>query len=128
MIGGGLIGCGLILGGGRFRGRDQDFAELDGFRLFHLALMLVVELLLFFLGYGEVLAYFFANHLLGNHLVAQVLLEVLVGEALGRGRFFEIFHAFQFHFLAHLVEPLDEFGVAGEAEVLALFEQKLLIN
>jgi len=42
---------GLILGGGRL-GRNQDFAELDGFRLFHLALVLVVELLLFFLGNG----------------------------------------------------------------------------
>ena len=90
--------------------------------------MLVVELLLFFLGNGQVRAYFFANHLLRNDLVAQVLLEVLVGEALGRGRFLQIFHGFKFHFLAHLVEPLDEFGVAGDAEVLALFEQKLLIN
>src|ERR1700736_3570345 len=52
IIGSGLIRGGLILGGGRLRGRNQDFAELDGFRLFHLALVLVVELLLFFLGNG----------------------------------------------------------------------------
>src|ERR1700732_2967562 len=69
--GAGLIRRGLILGVGRLRGRNQDFAELDGFRLFHLAFVLVVELLLFFLGNGQVRAYFFANHLLRNDLVAQ---------------------------------------------------------
>ena len=32
------------------------------------------------------------------------------------------------HVLAHFVEPLDHFGVGGDAQVLAFFEQQLLVD
>ena len=44
------------------------------------------------------------------------------------GGLLQVFHRFQLHFLAHLVEPLDHFGVGGDAQVLALFEQQLLVD
>ena len=44
------------------------------------------------------------------------------------GRLFQVFHRVQMHFLAHFVEPLDHFGIGGDAQVLALFEQQLLVD
>ncbi len=45
-----------------------------------------------------------------------------------RWRFLQLFHAVEVHLLAHLVEPLDEFGIGGDAQVFALFEQQLLVD
>ena len=44
------------------------------------------------------------------------------------GGLFQVLHRFQFHFLAHFVEPFDHFGIGGDAQVLALFEQQLLVD
>ncbi len=90
--------------------------------------MLVVELLYFFLRHAEVGADFFADHLLGDDLIPHVLLEVLIGDALCRCGLLERFHGLQLHVLAHLVQALDEVGIAGDAEVFTFIEQKLLID
>ena len=34
----------------------------------------------------------------------------------------------EIHVLAHFVEPLDHFGIGGDAQVLALFQQQLLVD
>ena len=73
-------------------------------------------------------AYFFSDNLLGNNLVAQVLFEVFVGDALGRGRFFQVLHRVQVHLLAHLVQSLHQFCVGRYAQVFALVKQQLLID
>ena len=44
------------------------------------------------------------------------------------GGLFQVFHGVQIHFLAHFVEPLDHFGVGGDAQVFAFFEQQLLVD
>jgi hypothetical protein len=41
---------------------------------------------------------------------------------------FEIFEGVELHVLAHLVELLNQFGVAGDAEVFAFVEQELLVD
>ena len=68
------------------------------------------------------------DHLLGDDLVLQVLLEIFEGDALACGGLFQVLHGFQLHLLAHFVEPLDHFGVGGDAQVFALFEQQLLVD
>src|SRR5258708_6281993 len=108
--------------------RNQNFFQANGFGLLHIAFMFVVELLLFFFVQGQVAADFLANHLLGDDLVPHILLEVFPGNSLF-GRFlFEIFHAGELHLLAHLVEALDEVGVAGDAKILTLVDKKLLVD
>ncbi len=109
-------------------GRDQNFAEADVLRLLHLALVLVVELLDFFFADGEVAADFLADHLLGDDLVALVLLEVFPGDALFDRFFFQVLHGVELHVLAHLVEVFDQLGVAGNAKVFAFVEQELLVD
>jgi hypothetical protein len=90
--------------------------------------MLLVELFLVLFIQSEMLADFLRNDFLSDDLVAQVLLEFFVGSALGFRRFFQFLHAAEVHLLAHFVEALDEFGVAGDAEVFALLQQKLLVD
>ena len=90
--------------------------------------MVVVELLDFIFANSEFAADLLTDHLLGDDLVAHVLLEVFPGDALFGGFFLQIFHGLELHVLAHLVHALDEFGVAGNAEVFSLVQQKLLIN
>ena len=71
---------------------------------------------------------FFANYLLRNDLVAQVLLEVLPGDALFGSLLLELFQTLKLHVLAHLIEPFDQLGVTADAEILAFFEEELLID
>ncbi len=61
-------------------------------------------------------------------LVALSLLEIFPGDALLYGFFLEVFHGIEFHFLAHLIELLDQFGVASDAEIFALVEKELLVD
>ena len=98
--------AGVPAGRSRLLGSDQDFTEPDLLGLLHLALVLVVELLLFLFVDGKMLTDFVADHLLGDDLVTHVLLEILVGNALGGGSLFQFLHAVQLHLLAHLVELL----------------------
>jgi hypothetical protein len=90
--------------------------------------VLFVKLPLFVFGDAEVGADFFSDHLLGDDLVAHVLFEVFVRNALGGGGLFQLFHRVQLHVLAHLVQALDQVGIAGDAEVFALFQQELLVD
>jgi len=72
--------------------------------------------------------HFLSNDPLGDDPIARVLLEFLVGNSLGLGRLFEFFHRLQVHLLAHFVEALDQFGVAGNAQVLAFLQKELLVD
>ena len=71
---------------------------------------------------------FLRDHLLRDDLVLHVLLEILEGNTLARSRLFQLFHRFQLHLLAHFVEPFDHLGVGSDTQVLAFFEQQLLVN
>ena len=109
-------------------GGNQHLAQPDLLGLFHLALVLVVELLHLLLGDVRSGADFLAHYLLRDDLVPHVLLEILKGNALRLGCLFQLFHRFQLHLLAHFVESLDQFGVGRDPKVLAFFEQQLLID
>ncbi len=41
---------------------------------------------------------------------------------------FQILHGIELHLFAHLIEVFDQIGVAGDAEVLAFVEEKLLVD
>ena len=90
--------------------------------------MLVIEFLHFVFAQGQVLTHFLPNHTLRDDLVAQVLLEVFIRSSLRLRRLLQILHGFEIHLLAHFVEALDEFGVAGDAKIFAFLQQELLVN
>jgi hypothetical protein len=79
-------------------------------------------------GHVEMAADLVAHDLLGDDLVADVLLEVLKGDALLGGGLFEGLHGGEVVLLADVVELADGFGVAGDAEFLALGEEELLVD
>src|ERR1035437_6094061 len=109
-------------------GRNQDLTQANVLRLFHLALVVVVKLLLLLFADSEVAPDLLANHLLGDDLVAHVLLEVFPGDALLGRLLLEVLKGLKLHVFAHLVQALDEIGVAGNAEVFPFVEQKLLVD
>ena len=80
------------------------------------------------LGHVEMAADLIPHHLLGNDAIADVGLEILVGDALRRGRLLQILHGGQVILLADIVQPAHQFGFPGNAEVLAFGEQELLID
>ena len=92
-------------------------------------MVIVIALLIFF---GDALAQarsnFPADHLLHDDLIALVLLEVFEGDALRGGRLLQVVQRFHLHFLAHVVEPLEQFGVAGNAQVGGFFQKELVID
>jgi len=69
-----------------------------------------------------------AHHLLGDDLVADVGLEILIGDALILGRLFQVFQGLQVVLLANLVQPRHQFGVAVDAQFLAFGEPELLVD
>ncbi len=79
-------------------------------------------------GHVEMAADLVAHHLLADDLIADVLLEVFEGDALLGGGLLEGLHVGQVVLLADVVELADGLGVAGDAELLALGEQELLID
>ena len=90
--------------------------------------MLVIEFLLFFFADGHFGTDFLADYLLGDDLVAHVLLEILKRDSLAGSGLLQIFHRVEVHLLAHFVELFDQLGVAGNAQVFAFFQQQLLID
>src|SRR5882672_4321857 len=106
----------------------QQFAEPNLLGLFQFRLVLLVKFLDLVFIQSHVRTYFLPNDSLRNDLVARLLFELFVGNALRFGGFFQFFHRGEIHLLAHLVEALDEFGVAGDAQVLPLLQQQLLVN
>ena len=68
------------------------------------------------------------HHLLGNDAVADVGLEVLIGDALLLGGLLQVFHRLEMILLPDLVQALDQLGFAGDPQLLALGEQELLID
>ncbi len=101
-------------------GRDQNFAQANVFWLLHFRLVIVVELLFFFFADGEMAADFFANHFPGDDLIALLLLEIFPGDALLFRFFLKSLQGIELHVFAHLIELLDQFGIAGDAEVFGL--------
>jgi hypothetical protein len=71
---------------------------------------------------------FLANYFLGDDLVPLVLFEVFPRDPLLSRFLLEILHGAELHFLAHLVEFLDEVGIAGDAKVFPFIEKKLLVD
>jgi hypothetical protein len=122
-LGGGNLRVGGVVGGG-----NQNLAEVH--LLGHLELLgvggVVVHLLL--VVQVQAAADLFAHHLLGDGLVLDLLFEVFKGDALLAGGLLQCFHAVQMVLLADVVEPADGLGVAGDAELLALGEQELLVD
>ncbi len=90
--------------------------------------MLVVELSDVILVHGQFRTDFLPDYTLGDDLVAQVLLEVFVRSALRLRCLLQFFHASKVHLLAHFVQLLDQFRVAGDAEVFPFLQQELLVN
>jgi hypothetical protein len=76
----------------------------------------------------EFAANFLADHLLRNSADTYLLFEILIRNALFLCLFFQIVNAGQPHLLPHLVKPLHQFRFAGDAQVLAAFQQKLLVD
>ena len=68
------------------------------------------------------------HHLLGNDAVADVGLEVLVGDTLLRGGLFQVIHRLEMILLSDLIQPLDQLGFASDAQFLTFGKQKLLVN
>ena len=68
------------------------------------------------------------DHLLGDDAITDVLLEVLEGDALRLGGGLEGLHRIEMVLLADLVKLLDHLGFAGDAKLLALGEQQLLVD
>ena len=42
--------------------------------------------------------------------------------------FLEVLQGIEFHFLAHLIKLLDQFGIACDAEIFGLVNEKLLVD
>ncbi len=97
--------------------------------LLHVFLLVLLVVARHFAG-GELhlFAHLLAHHLLGNDAVADIGLEVLTRYALVLGRLFQVFHGIQVVLLADFVQPLDQLGVAGNAQFLALGEPELLVD
>src|SRR6516225_8020204 len=122
------VGLRVGSGGCWLLGGYQNLAQADLLGLLHLAFVPFVKPLLFLFADREMSADFPPDDLLRDDLVALVLLEILVGDALCLSSLLELLHRVKIHLLAHLIEFLDQFGVAGDAEILALLEKKLLVN
>ena len=131
-LGGDAVGLGLggvelclgrVLGGG-----DEDLAEVHLLGDGEVLLVGVVVGELIGVGHVEMAADLVAHDLLADDLIADVLLEVFEGDTLLGGGLFEGLHVGQVVLLADVVELADGFGVAGDAELLALGEQELLID
>ena len=56
------------------------------------------------------------------------LLEIFPGDALLFSFLLQRFQGIQLHALAHLVQALDQIGVARNAEIFAFVEKKLLVD
>ncbi len=121
--GGVEVSLGRVLGGG-----NEDLAEMhllgDGE-----VLGVGVEVgELLGMSHVEMAADLVTHNLLADDLVADVLFEVFEGDALSSSGLLESLHGGEVVFLANVVELTDGFGVAGDAELLALGEEKLLID
>ena len=68
------------------------------------------------------------DHLLGDDLVADTVFEIFKRDALLLSGLLQVFHGFQVHLLPNLVHALDHLGFPGNAKLLALLQQQLLIN
>ena len=78
--------------------------------------------------YLDLLAHVSGDHFLGNDVGPQILFEILEGDALSLRGLFHVFHAFEVHALADLIQLFDHGGVAADAIVLAFLQEKLLID
>ena len=131
----GLDVVGLCLACGRFggvvgvgAGGDENFAQLQAFRL-DVILLVLLEVALSFAG-SELnsAADFLAHDLLGDDLVADIGLEVLKGDALLLGGLFQVFQSLKVVLFADLVKALDEVSVSVDAQFFGLGEPELLVN
>ncbi len=109
-------------------GGNQDLAQADLLGLIKVFLMVGVELLDFGLGDLDPRTDLVANHLLGNDLVAHVLLEIFPIHALLLSGLLQVFNRFQVHLLAHFIQALDHVGISGDPQVFPFLHQKGLIN
>ncbi len=76
----------------------------------------------------EVASDLVAHHLLRDDLVADVLLEILVADALLPGGLFERLHVWEIGALADLIQLPDHLGIAVDPEFLPLGQQDLLVD
>src|ERR1700722_4382600 len=90
--------------------------------------MLVVERLRLLFGDAEPATDLFTNYLLSNDLITPRLFEIFPGDALLGGFLLEIFERLEFHLLTHLVQRLDEIGIAVDGEIFSFFEEQLLVD
>ena len=99
--------------------RNHNFAQADALGL-RVLLLVRFEIPLRFAGSdSDHTPDFFAHNLLGDELVTHVRLEVLKGNALILGRFFEIFQRGQVVFLANFVELFDQLCIGCDAQLFA---------
>ena len=122
-LGGVELGLGCVLGGG-----DEDLAEVYLLGDSEVLGVGVVVGELIGVGHVEMAADLVAHDLLADDLIADVLLEVFEGDTLLGGGLLEGLHGGKVVLLANVVELADGFGVAVDAEFLALGEQELLID
>src|SRR5512135_788135 len=125
-VGNGGRGLGIL---GRLGlGGNQNFTQPHLLRLRHLAEVVFVVLLNLLRGDVDLGADFLLDDFLGDDVLAQVLLELFVGDALLLGGLGQVIHGGQVHLLADFVKPLHQVGFRGKAQVIALLQQKLLVN
>ena len=108
--------------------RDENFTQPHRFWLREVAQMLLVKLLQLGLRHLDVAPNLVADHLLGDDAVADVLLEVLVGDTLAGCSFLQVFHRIEVVLLANVIEAPHQLGLTCNVQVLALGEQQLLVD
>src|SRR5579859_4767113 len=69
-----------------------------------------------------------ANHRAADDEAALLVLEVFKRYALVFGCLFQIVHTVRAHLFANLVQALDQFRIAGDAQLFAFVQQQLLVN
>ncbi len=107
---------------------DENLAEADGLRLREFGFVVVVIFLDLSVGERNLAADFLLHDVLGDAVVADAGLEILIRNALLLRGLFEVFHGVKMVLLADFIELLDELGLAGDVEVLAFGDEQLLIN
>jgi hypothetical protein len=109
------------------RGWDQNLVQVYRFRLGKLTFVFFEVLLHVARRHADVPPNLVPHHLLGNDAVADVGLEVLIGDTLLLRSLLQVLHRIEMILLSSR-PALDQLGFAGDPKLLAFGKQELLID